>query len=441
MLIVAVVVVTNFSDVCNYYIARINFCFFSWLHCSHLSYLILRDLACGKGGDLGKWVSHKRGMRNYVGIDVARGSLKDAALRARQLRKQNRLTNAVFSCADLGSDVPGRKRDLRSKRLQKLSTWSLEDEADFESGDPEFKMERGGGISETDRFDIISIQFAIHYMMQTGKRARRFFHTVSQLLDIGGNLAFTTMDARVILDHMMNLGLNFHFEDGKEPDYKEVVVETGGGACKLKFEPDVVKKILQSTSDGTKGEEDLFGLEYSFTLVEGEDHAAGAGDAVNLPEWLIPIPVLVALGKEAGLELEYAQNFHEFFEAHSDANDHHAAHQLMNTMKVPNRNGTISKDEWSISRMYMAVKFRKVRESTIVIKEDDDDDEQHEEDEEENVEESKPVVVELDPVKAKKMFPMAMMKAKRNAGDQWDTFSAEEKKERTQIELEKLAAK
>ena len=41
------------------------------------------DLACGKGGDLGKWVLHARGINNYVGIDVARGSLKDAVLRAR----------------------------------------------------------------------------------------------------------------------------------------------------------------------------------------------------------------------------------------------------------------------------------------------------------------------------------------------------------------------
>mmetsp|Transcript_47 Transcript_47/g.57 ORF Transcript_47/g.57 Transcript_47/m.57 type:complete len:868 (-) Transcript_47:313-2916(-) len=389
------------------------------------------DLACGKGGDLTKWILHKRGMKSYVGIDVARGSITDAAIRARQLRKKNKLAKAVFSCADLGSDVPGRKRYPRSQRLQKLLTWSLEDEADYESGDPEFKMERGGGISETDKFDIVSIQFAIHYMMQTGKRARRFFHTVSQLLDIGGILAFTTMDARVIIDHMMNLGLNFHFEDDKEPDFKEVIVKTGGGACQLKFDRDVVKKILQSKSDGTKGEEDLFGLEYSFTLVEGQDHAAGAGDAVNLPEWLIPIPVLVALGKEAGLELEYAQNFHEFYEARSDSSEHHASHQLLANMKAPNRNGTISKDEWSISRMYMAVKFRKVQESTIIIKEDES--EEYEEDIE-------PIVV-LDPIKAKKMYPMAFMKAKRNAGDQWNSFSKEEKEERTQIELEKLAAK
>jgi mRNA (guanine-N7-)-methyltransferase len=400
------------------------------------------DLACGKGGDLTKWTLHSRSVRYYVGIDVARGSLKDAAIRAREMRKKKKLNQAIFSCADLGSDVPGRLKTKNSKYMQKLLTWKLEDEALLESGEPEFRMERGGGISPTDKFDVVSIQFAIHYMMQTGKRARRFFHTVSQLLEIGGNLIFTTIDARVIIQHMMNLGLNYHFEDGKEPEFSEVVVEAGAGACKIKFEPEIVKKIIDAQTDGSKGEDELFGLQYTFTLVEGSDHAAGVGDAVNLPEWLTPIPVLVALGKEAGLELEYAQNFHEFYDARKDPSDHAAAHHALFNMKVVNRNGTISKEEWSVSRLYAAMKFRKVRESSLDMgdggtEEDGDDDDDEEEIAAKSEKKSK---IEIDPAKAKKMYPMAMMKAKRAAGDKWNLFSREEKEELTQVELRKLVA-
>ena len=54
------------------------------------------DLACGKGGDLSKWTLHDRGIDNYVGIDVARGSLKDAAIRVREMRKRNRISKAIF---------------------------------------------------------------------------------------------------------------------------------------------------------------------------------------------------------------------------------------------------------------------------------------------------------------------------------------------------------
>lgn len=33
------------------------------------------DLACGKGGDLGKWAAHPDGVEKYVGSDIAFGSL------------------------------------------------------------------------------------------------------------------------------------------------------------------------------------------------------------------------------------------------------------------------------------------------------------------------------------------------------------------------------
>jgi mRNA (guanine-N7-)-methyltransferase len=95
------------------------------------------------------------------------------------------LGRCTFTCADLGSDVPGRIRSSSSSsssaaaaasgarrrvpRMQKLLTWSLQDEPPraTTTDPPEFRAVRGGGISPTDRFDVVSIQFAIHYMMST----------------------------------------------------------------------------------------------------------------------------------------------------------------------------------------------------------------------------------------------------------------------------------
>jgi len=338
--------------------------------------LRILDLACGKGGDLGKWILHPRRMGNYVGVDVARGSLKDAAVRARALR--NKMESCTFICADLGADVPGRLASARKKQMQKLLSWTLSNESETESGPPDFKLVRGGGISETDKFDVVSIQFAIHYMMQTKKRARRFFRTVSELLEIGGNLIATTIDARVVMEHLMNLGEDLHFdsknEDSEDPN-REIVVRVGDGACRIRFQRHIVKKMFKSVEmkDG-KFTEDVFGLEYTFTLQEGSDHASGVGQAVDLPEWLIPIPVLKELAEEAGLELEYGQNFHEFFETRKDPGAAPAAHLALYNMKVLNKNGSISKDEWEISRLYCAVKFRKVRETQSVLEDDDEED-------------------------------------------------------------------
>lgn len=391
------------------------------------------DLACGKGGDLGKWVLHSRGIRNYVGVDVARGSLRDAALRARKMKKKLHL--ATFTVADLGSDVPGRLRTKTSKQMQKLMSWSLQDEPEQATEEPDFRMVRGGGIAQNDKFDIVSIQFAIHYMFSSRDRARRFFQTVSELLEVGGNLIATTIDARIVLEKVMDLGLDLHHYDEQKDEGALVMV--GGGACRIQFTPEKTKQIFDAVVGESKGKfngEKFFGLEYTFTLVEGSDHGAGVGDAVNLPEWLNPIPVLMSLAAEAGLELESAENFHEFFANRKDPSKSPAAHRALYNMKVLDRNGSIPPDNWEVSRLYCALKFRKVRESTMILEEDDEP----EEEEEEALPPPAKVAKTSNSSTDKKLIPMAMIKAKKIAGDRWNDLGADEKKELIQVELEKL---
>lgn len=422
--------------------------------------LRILDLACGKGGDLGKWTLHPRGIRNYVGVDVARGSLKDAAIRARKMRKQLR-NRCTFTCADLGSDVPGR---AKGRKVQKLLSWSLASEPADEVLEPKFEFVIGGGIVPAEKFDVVSIQFAIHYMMSTRKRAMRFFKTVSDLLDIGGNLIVTTIDARVVMYHLMNLGLDLHFDESDGGTKTGATVKVGAGACRIKFDNKTLRNIFAENKDNRyEGQEylndKLYGLQYTFTLVEGEDHASGVGEAVDLPEWLSPLPALTSLAEAAGFELEYATNFHQFYAERKKASQHPNAHNALYNMKVLNRNGSISEDEWEISRLYMALKFRKVRESQIVLEEEDEEGEEEAMEEEEK----KVETVAAAPKKndqqassdatseavddkfitshpdAKKKFPMAMMKAKKLAGeDLWNSLSSEEKKERTNVELKKM---
>ena len=82
----------------------------------------------------------------------------------------------------------------------------------------------------------------------------------------------------------MNLGANLHFDNDndKNKTREPYEIRVGAGACRIRFEPEIVAQIFQSNSNGSDLSEDLFGLEYTFTLVEGSDHGAGVGDAVNL---------------------------------------------------------------------------------------------------------------------------------------------------------------
>ena len=49
------------------------------------------------------------------------------------------------------------------------------------------------------------------------------------------------------------------------------------------------------------------------------------------------------------------------------------AHNALYKMKVLNRNGLISEQEWEVSQMYIALKFRKVKESTIQFLDEEED--------------------------------------------------------------------
>lgn len=395
-----------------------------------MSRLRVLDLACGKGGDLGKWIIHHRGIENYVGIDVARGSLRDAAKRAQKIGLA-KLKRCSFICADLGSDVPGR---IGRKRRNKLLSWTLTPSTALESV-PYFEPIQGGGVLPTDKFDVISIQFAIHYMMSTRQRARRFFKTVATLLEIGGNLIATTIDARVVLEHLMSLGIDFFTLKDTDPP---ITIQVGNGACRLKFDASIVKRIFENhinhsneTDKRNKSmdptDERYFGLTYTFTLVEGENHAAGVGEAVDLPEWLSPIPLLKALGTEFGLKVEEVENFHEFFSKRSNVTTNAFAQSALYNMHVLARDGSISQDEWDISRLYMTIKFTKVHDVDVSLG-DSDEGSNSSSDEEELPVESEGVLKRTTQPSDPLVTVRALSKAKEHFGDvEWEKMSSADK--------------
>ena len=143
--------------------------------------------------------------------------------------------------------------------------------------------------------------------------------------------------------------------------------------------------------------------------------------------------MLESLGKEVGLELEYVQNFHEFFKNRKDPGENAAAHSSLYSMKVLNYNGSISQDEWDISRLYCAVKFRKVREPQTEWEDDEEMPDEDEDDEDDKT-------FEVDPAIKMKLMPRAMLNAKKMAGEgAWKTMGAIEKTRLLDSELRKLA--
>ncbi|CAM9147839.1 unnamed protein product [Choristocarpus tenellus] len=304
------------------------------------------DLACGKGGDLGKWAAHPDKVERYVASDIAYGSLEHLIERMKGdhlLVDRWRKTPVLLFEADLG------KHDAQRDILKVWkSSWTS-------SNGLEGTWENAVPLSNEDIFDVVSMQFALHYMAQTEERMRHFLHQVSRRLRHNGIFVATTMDSRVLVQLLMG-----HAEDtwdpiqGRNALTLDINDERDENLLHIAFAESRESYVRQDCFDSDR--RGPFGLEYTFALRETELNKNAVDD---VPEWMLPLEVLKVLAAENNLELETAQNFHEFY---TNEVQHAHSKKLLVDMHVFNPEGTMNATEWRIAGMYMALIFRKTSE-------------------------------------------------------------------------------
>jgi mRNA (guanine-N7-)-methyltransferase len=113
------------------------------------------DLGCGKGGDLQKW--QKARAKLYYGLDIAETSIRQARDRATALRPRAEFT-AIFEVLDCFSDPISQVFD-------------------------EGQLEKP--------FDVVSMQFCMHYAFENAVKTRTMFENVTQYLRVGGRFIGT----------------------------------------------------------------------------------------------------------------------------------------------------------------------------------------------------------------------------------------------------------
>lgn len=90
-----------------------------------------------------------------------------------------------------------------------------------------------------------------------------------------------------------------------------------------------------------------FGNKYIFELKEVID---------KCPEYLVPFATFERLCNDVGLDLVMKANFHDFFYQYRAIREYH---DLLARMKVVEKSGSLSPDEWDVCGVYMAFTFRK----------------------------------------------------------------------------------
>lgn len=160
------------------------------------------DLACGKGGDIPKWISSKAEF--VLGLDISKDNIENrldgACARYLNYRKKFKIMpNALFVHGDTSKNIRDGDALYTDKGKQIIK-------AVFGSGPKDAKVLGKGVFKQygkaTKGFDLTSIQFAIHYMFENQETLQNFLRNVSECTKVGGMFIGTCYDGKIVFDQL-----------------------------------------------------------------------------------------------------------------------------------------------------------------------------------------------------------------------------------------------
>ncbi|KAJ8587989.1 guanine-N(7)-methyltransferase [Rhizopogon salebrosus TDB-379] len=244
------------------------------------------DMGCGKGGDLMKW--SKARIRELLAVDIADVSVDQARARWEVLRPPR--FDASFAALDCYTE-PLTKAFTPQQLAQP--------------------------------FDVVSMQFCMHYAFETPQKARCMLRNVSEWLRPGGVFLGTVPNADQLLARL----------DQLPPDSEDL--SFGNSVYKIRFEE--------------RNSRPLFGHRYYFYLQDAVE---------NVPEYIVDWDNFVEMAAEYGLHPVYKKEFHEVFEENREREEFKT---LMVRMGVCDASGASSMedDEWEAVNIYIAFALEK----------------------------------------------------------------------------------
>jgi mRNA (guanine-N7-)-methyltransferase len=235
--------------------------------------LLVVDLGCGKGGDLGKWQLAPQPVDLYVGLDPAEISIEQARDRYQGMRngrgqrgrRGNQLFHAEFQPKDCFGEWLG---DLPI--IQEVGI-----DANVGPGGNLMSSRWGGG-----GFDVVVSMFTMHYAFESEEKTRQMLRNVAGVLKKGGRFLGVgpnsdAISARVVEFHRKRKEREEATKAGEieAPEDGEVEEET----------PEWGNSIYRVRFPGATPEDGIFrppfGWKYSYFMEEAVE---------EIPEYVVP---------------------------------------------------------------------------------------------------------------------------------------------------------
>jgi mRNA (guanine-N7-)-methyltransferase len=232
--------------------------------------LLVLDIGCGKGGDLGKWQQAPQSLELYVGLDPADISISQARDRFGQMR---------------GGRGPRRGKQLFEARF------FVKDCFGESLGDIQFINEIGydpnvgpGGNMMASRwgpgggFDVVSMMFCMHYAFENEEKARGMLRNVAGSLKKGGRFLGVIPNSDVLSAKVKQ----FH-DKRKQKEKEKTSDENEEGEVEEEEVPEWSNSIYRVRFPGKTPEDGVFrppfGWRYSYFLEEAVE---------EVPEYVVP---------------------------------------------------------------------------------------------------------------------------------------------------------
>jgi mRNA (guanine-N7-)-methyltransferase len=305
--------------------------------------LLVLDIGCGKGGDLGKWQQAPQTVQLYVGLDPAEISIEQARERYRSMTSRG------------GGRGRGGSRGGRHQRLFE-AYFLVKDCYGGTIGDLDIIQRVGFDTAPMGRsgFDIVSMMFCMHYAFESEAKARMMLQNVSGSLKKGGRFLGCIPNAHLIGEKVTAFNERTEAKKGdatkgeaplaedKEEGEAEETAEWGNDLYRVRFPG-------KTPTDGIF--RPPFGWKYNFFLNEAVE---------EVPEYVVPWEAFRALAEDYNLELQYHQSFREIWESEKD--DPYLG-PLSERMGVRQRGGgplLVTPEEMEVANFYVAFCFYKV---------------------------------------------------------------------------------
>jgi mRNA (guanine-N7-)-methyltransferase len=162
---------------------------------------ILIDYACGKAGDLSKWIEAELGF--VFGMDISKDNIENrldgACARFLSGKYTNKkLPDALFVQADSSKNIKDGKA-FYSDTAYTISKSIFKECREEQAEDIGKYVKKHYGIGDKG-FNVSSCQFALHYFFKNVSTCNNFIKNVSQCTKVGGYFIGTCYDGRRIFN-------------------------------------------------------------------------------------------------------------------------------------------------------------------------------------------------------------------------------------------------